>query len=93
MAMRNVLSPADLIQSAMNETFWKSPRCWRTSVTQTLARFRCSVNWPLKSAGLAAMAAASYVSTLVGGGVRARVRVGAGIGAAASVRVGVGVRA
>ena len=120
MAMRNVLSPADLIQSAMNETFWlglglglklglgsglglilslslsltwKSPRCWRTRVTQTLARFRCSVNWPLKSAGLAAMAAASYVSTLVGGGVRARVRVGAGIGAAASVRVGVGVRA
>ena len=93
MAMRNVLSPADLIQSAMNETFWlglglglklglgsglglilslslsltwKSPRCWRTRVTQTLARFRCSVNWPLNLDGLAAMAAASYVSTLVG---------------------------
>ena len=67
MAMRNVLSPAALIQSAMNETFWKEPRCWRTRVTQTLARCRCSVNWPLKSAGLAAIAAASYVSTLVGG--------------------------
>ena len=67
MAMRKVLSPADLIQSAMNETFWKEPRYWRTSVTQTLARFRCSVNWPLNLDGLAAMAAASYVSTLVGG--------------------------
>ena len=78
--MRNVLSPADLIQSAMNETFWKSPRCWRTSVTQTLARFRCSVNWPLKSAGLAAMAAASYVSTLVGVGARVTVRVDQGCG-------------
>ena len=47
----------------------------------------------MKSAGLAAMAAASYVSTLVGGGVRATVRVGAGIRAAVRARVGAGIRA
>ena len=43
--------------------------------------------------GLAAMAAASYVSTLVGGGVRATARVGAGIRAAVRARVGAGIRA
>ncbi len=45
----------------------------------------------MKSAGLAAMAAASYVSTLVG--ARATVRVGAGIRAAVRARVGAGIRA
>lgn len=64
MAIKNVFRPAFLMQSAMKLTFWNSPRCCRTSVTQTCAAASSLVNCSVKSAGVTAMASRSYVSTV-----------------------------